>query len=494
MNFYIVTNYKCFNRLFIFLLLLNCYSLTTGCKKFVDVQAPYTNVNSENVYTNDATATAVLNGLYTQISNTRFDDIALSLSSLSAYLGLAADELRLWDGISSSFDLINQTRYAYYTNSLSATKIHNYGSEFFSSFYNSIYTCNSVIEALTNNSSLSPQVKQQLLGEAKFMRALFYFYLVSLYGDVPLILSTDFKINSAIARSSVNEVYENVIKDLKEAQDLLSSNYIDATLTNTTTERTRPNKWVATALLSRVYLFVGQWQNAETEASTLINQPALFSLVNLSNTFLKNNEEAIWQLQPVVSDWNTEDAKLFIFPTSDGPTSSNPVFLSQDLVSSFESGDNRKSWIDSLSIDSVKYYFPYKYKSATEGASVTEYLTVFRLAEQYLIRSEARAQMDKVTESISDLNVIRTRAGLSNTSANDKNSILAAILNERRYELFTEWGHRWLDLKRTQNIDAVMSVETPKKSGSNWLPSQKLFPLPFDDIQRNPNLAQNNGY
>jgi hypothetical protein len=170
------------------------------------------------------------------------------------------------------------------------------------------------------------------------------------------------------------------------------------------------------------------------------------------------------------------------------------VFLSEDLVNSFESGDNRKSWIDSLTVSSIKYYFPYKYRSATQGASVTEYLTVFRLAEQYLIRSEARAQMDKIAESISDLNAIRARAGLSNTFANNKNSILAAILNERRFELFTEWGHRWLDLKRTQNIDAIMSIETPKKSGSNWIPSQKLFPLPFADIQRNPNLVQNSGY
>jgi hypothetical protein len=119
---------------------------------------------------------------------------------------------------------------------------------------------------------------------------------------------------------------------------------------------------------------------------------------------------------------------------------------------------------------------------------------VFRLAEQYLIRAEARAQQGNVSGSQSDLNAIRTRAGLPNTTANDKASLLTAIQHERQVEMFTEWGHRWFDLKRTGTIDAVMSVIAPAKGGGAWNSNKALLPLPLGDLQADQNLTQNPGY
>ena len=120
---------------------------------------------------------------------------------------------------------------------------------------------------------------------------------------------------------------------------------------------------------------------------------------------------------------------------------------------------------------------------------------MFRLAEQYLIRAEARAQQNNISDAQADLNKIRTRARLPNTTAADKNSILSAILHERQTELFSEWGNRWFDLKRTNNIDAVMSIMTPKKAnGLQWQSYKQLNPLPFTEIQRDPSLLQNLGY
>jgi hypothetical protein len=94
------------------------------------------------------------------------------------------------------------------------------------------------------------------------------------------------------------------------------------------------------------------------------------------------------------------------------------------------------------------------------------------------------------------LNGIRNRAGLGDTPASDKSSLLTAILNERQHELFSEWGHRLLDLKRTNKIDEVMAIVTPMKSNSTnpWKTYQQLYPLPLTELQRAPNLVQNIGY
>lgn len=127
--------------------------------------------------------------------------------------------------------------------------------------------------------------------------------------------------------------------------------------------------------------------------------------------------------------------------------------------------------------------------------AVSEYLMLFRLGEQYLIRAEARAHQGNVGEAQNDLNAIRNRAGLPNTTASDTSSLYVAILRERQVELFSELGQRWLDLKRTGKVDEVMQVVTPlKANGANWQSYQQWYPVPYSDIQKNTNLRQNDGY
>jgi len=127
-----------------------------------------------------------------------------------------------------------------------------------------------------------------------------------------------------------------------------------------------------------------------------------------------------------------------------------------------------------------------------------EYDIVLRLAEQYLIRAEARAKQNNLTgtgSAIIDLNVIRNRAGLSDTTITVQENMLNAILLERRKELFTEWGHRWFDLKRTGKIDAVMQAYAPVK-GTTWESYKSLYPIAQKQIDLNPGMAgqQNPGY
>jgi hypothetical protein len=248
--------------------------------------------------------------------------------------------------------------------------------------------------------------------------------------------------------------------------------------------------------LARAYLYNEDWANAEKQASELIANSASFSLSTMDQAFLRaglNNNEAIWQLQTVVNYPGSFDASVFIIPST-GPSEQNPVILSNDLLHSFENGDLRKTnWVSSVKVDTTTYYYPYKFKVQEVDAGTSEYKMMFRLAEQYLIRAEARVQLGE-PDGADDLNKIRTRAGLPNYSGStDKNSLLTAILHERQVELFSEWGHRWLDLKRTKTIDAVMTPACVRKGGI-WASYKQLYPVPILDIQKDPNLTQNTGY
>jgi hypothetical protein len=472
------------------------FLLLVGCKKFVAIEAPITTVNEENVYKTDATAIAVLTGIYSSIVN---DGRFMGRASISLLSGLSADELTLASIITDARLL------AYYKNQLRANPSENYGTELWggggTNIFNYLFICNAAIEGVNNSGSLTASVKRQLLGEAKFMRAFFYFYLVNFFGDVPLVLTTNPAINASLSRSPVPQVYQQIVADLKEAQQLLSDNFLNKDLQNYagTPERVRPTKWVATALLARTYLYLADYSNAEVESSKIISNTAQFSLPPaLNSVFLKNSTESIWQLQPVQIGRNTEDAFVFILPATGPNASVNPVYLSPQLLNEFEPGDLRRkggNWIDSVIVSGNNYFFPGKYKATITSGAISEYLMVFRLAEQFLIRAEARAQQNNIGGAQDDLNKIRTRAGLPDTKANDKISLLAAILKERQVELFTELGHRWLDINRTGNIDAVMSAVTPlKANGGKWQSYQRLYPVYYNDILKNSNLSQNNGY
>jgi hypothetical protein len=474
------------------MLLLALLFFQFACNKITAVDPPLTSLTSDNVYQNDATANSVLIGLYTSIG-TSSPLRGQTFNSISLVTGLSSDELTLYGGAAN----VNANLAAYYLNKLSSGSPSVSSQSIWNDTYSKIYITNIALERLQNSTQLTSIVKSHLIGEVKFLRAFFYFYLVNLYGDVPLALSSDYRTNASLSRAEKSKVYSQIITDLKDAQDELSSDFVALDGKTATTERLRPNKYAAASLLARTYLCTSEWAKAEEQATIVINNSSKFKLTSLDNTFLKNSDEAIWQLQPVNLGWNTEDAKAFILPAS-GPTSSSvegyPVYISSQLVGGFESNDLRKSsWTGKVTVNNTTYYYPLKYKSATLNAPLTEYQMVFRLAEQYLIRAEARAQLSNLNGAKFDLDVIRTRAGLKGTDANDNPSILKAIQHERQIELFTEWGQRWIDLKRTGAIDVVMNVVAPQKETS-WNSNWQLYPIPLYDIIRNSNLGQNFGY
>jgi len=476
------------------ILFLGFAFVQAGCKKLVAVDSPTNYITSQNVYTNDATASAVLIGIYSGLgANSPLQ--AFSINSISLVSGLSADELTLYGGAANANAVLAQ----FYLNNLSAGLSTSSTQTIWSNFYSDLYVVNLALERLAVSGSLTPSVKQQLTGEAKFLRAFFYFYLVNLYGDVPLTTTSDYRVDAVLFRTPQAQVYQQIIADLKDAQDLLTDGYVGADARSSTTERLRPNKWAAAALLARTYLYRQQWDSAELEATKVLGNTSLYTLCpSLNNVYLKNSPEAIWQVQPVNPGWNTEDGRVFILPST-GPTGNSsvtgyPVYLGSRLLNSFETSDlRREDWVSSVTVNGSSYYYPYKYKNASLNAPVTEYLMMLRLGEQYLIRAEARARQNNIGGALSDLDTIRKRSGLPDFSGNDQTSLIAAILHERQVELFTEWGNRWLDLKRTGNVDAVMNSVAPLK-GTTWNINWQWYPIPSYEIVQDPNLVQNPSY
>ncbi|WP_276089148.1 RagB/SusD family nutrient uptake outer membrane protein [Pedobacter sp. JY14-1] len=458
-------------------------SINIGCKKFIEAKLPVDQISGPFVFQSKQSAVLALTGIYAGMAgagaNPSFNDFAVGERGISIKAGLWADELIH----SSPFqeDYVNRFE-------------DNTGVGIWTDCYKSIiYNANSVIDGTSRSNALTDADKSILIGEAKFIRAMAYFYLVNFFGDIPLVLTTDLQSNSSIARTSTNQVYDQIILDLKDAQGNLKDSYLSSDLYTQTNERVRPNRFTATALLSRVYLFKKEWRNALDESAKIINNLTAYGLTDLNEVFVKNSREAIWQLQTNalgLDGLNTPDGRVFLDVASQHS-------LSEFLLSKFEPNDKRRSnWVTSMN----GQYVPFKYKKGRKTDSdpqlqSEEYTMVFRLSEQYLIRSEAEAQLGLLSDSRADLNVIRERAGLQAVTTNIQSEILDAILRERQVELFTEWGHRWLDLKRTEKLDEVMSVLTPKKGGT-WNSYKALLPIPYDEIKLNPLLRghQNPGY
>lgn len=463
-------------------LLLVFSVLMIGCKKLVEVDPPINEVVGTEIYLNASTAASVLTGIYHDLSKGSF---ATGSTSISVVTGLSGDELNVFNNNEEFF-------YRLYSNNLSST-INT--PDLWIQLYQYIFRCNSAVEGLSSSSTLSNSVKRQLRGEAVFMRALCHFYLINLYGDVPLITTTDYRITSQAFRVEKSKVYTQIITDLTEAEGLLNENYVGADVITPTIERIRPNKTTAKALLAKVYLYTQQWEKAEKEATEVIEEGDYELVANLNDVFLKNSREAIWQLQPVTPSYNTLDGSFFIIVPEIQPV----VYLSGYLNDAFEENDNRRdNWVGITTIGADTFYYPNKYKVKLSD-ELSEYLIMFRLSEQYLIRAEARAHLTgKLTgenSAITDLNVIRGRAGLNTFQATSKDAVLNAILKERQVELFTELGARWFDLKRTENVNKVMSIVTPTKGGT-WNTNKQQYPIPQEDINKNVNLKghQNPGY
>lgn len=452
-------------QLFIFIVTI----LFISCRKFIDIKPAPNLLENTKVFSTSSSALSAASGVYTQMRNL---SLLLTNGGMSIYGGMAADELYP----TASSTISDQ----FYQNAIIPNS-NSANDNFWNYSYRIIYQTNAVLEGLALSMSIPDTVKNQLTGEMKFVRAFCFFYLTNLYGNVPLVLSSDYQLNALMPSALSSSIYQQIITDLSDAKSLLRNSYPSM-------GKARPNKWTAAALLARVYLYQKNWANAEAEANSVINAGAytLVPSISIANIFLAGSTETIWEIISDVA--NTLDGSLFI-PSA---ITVKPTYaLTNSLLTAFESNDLRKAnWIKSNTVSTVLYYYPFKYKERLPTTPVKEYEIVLRLAEQYLISAEARTNLNNIDGAKTDLNFIRNRAGLPSTTAIDKVSLLSAIEHERQIELFGEWGHRWFDLKRTNRSNFILA---PLK-GSSWQLTDTLLPVPQSQLDLNINLHQNPGY
>lgn len=441
-----------------------------SCKKMIEVPQPSDQLIDEAVFTDNRSAESAMVGLYSEMMRS---NNTLSSGAISVLPSMSADEV--------NYNSTNSGLLEFYQNAISASNSNN--QSIWKSGYSYLYQTNAIINGLTRSTNLSDSIKNQLTGEAKFMRAWIYYYLINIYGDVPMVIGTDYTINAQLPRQSKADILVLMIEDLKQAKQLLPTSLLAG-------KRTRPNSAAASFLLARVYLLTNAWGLAETEATEVINNSNYSLLSQLSDVFLSGSKEAILQLQPVNPSLNTYEGNTFI------PTSSTvipPYTLTNDLFNLFSTTDKRRSnWTKTNTVSSINYNYPFKYKVRI-ATTITENSMLFRLAEIYLIRAEARMELNKISGvggALEDVNTIRRRAGIPDLNGLDQSQTRAAIETESRLELFCEWGHRWITLKRTGRVDAVLA---PLKA-SAWQSTDSLFPIPQTEIDRNGLLLQNPGY
>lgn len=449
--------YLCIGLCILFMMIFS------SCKKWISINPPKTQLTTGQVFADNESATAAILNIYTWFENYNLE------ANLMPDISLYADEVYPTTADEQAME--------YYNNSISPDDYSN--ANMWKYLYFIIYESNSVLSNLSHSSAVSPKVKKQLTGEAMFLRAFAYYFLVNLYGDIPLVISTNVTVTSVLPRTSADEIYNQIIKDLKEAENNLADKY-------PTWDKTRANKWCAAALLARVYLYTKDWKDAEKQSTEVISS-GKYTLDPLDKVFLENSQEAILQC------WQQNGYTVTGSNYLPGSPNEAPLYaMDSSLLAAFEPGDRRKrEWLDSVVVSGKVYYYPYKYKlqSATTGGQ-GEYTMLLRLGEQYLIRAEACAQQNELTKAINNLNVIRARAGLNDLPETlTQAEILSAVEKERRVELFTEWGQRFFDLKRTGMINVVLGSLKP-----HWKPTAQLFPIPQNELNNNPHLIQNEGY
>jgi len=450
--------------------------IATSCKKLIEVPAnPIDQIPQSHVFADSSDIIGAMAGIYTNFG-VGVGSLNFGSGQITINTGLTGDELV--PQIAFGGDDVEL-----YQNAI--LPANGKDGTTWTDAYKCIYQMNVCLAGISSTNAISPALKKQLLAEIKVTRALYYFNMVNTWGAVPLILSTDYTLTKSQPRAPVDTIYKQILADLTSAESNLNSNYPSA-------GRARPNKYVAEALLSKVYLYRGMWQQALTASNDVINS-GLYSLTtDLNAVFLDGSTEALWQL-PANSQYEATPEGFALLP-NDGQNLSYayaPQYaLSQELISSFENGDNRMNqWTVSYALNGTNYSVAYKYKNLSSTASPTEDYMVIRLAELYLIRAEALAHTGNFTGAMADVNLIRQRAGLLPAAAISQTDVLVAIMKERRIELFCEWGNRWFDLNRTGTINTVLSAE---KTG--WKPTSSLFPIPITELQSNPFLTQNPGY
>jgi starch-binding outer membrane protein, SusD/RagB family len=459
-----------------------------GCGKgFVDL-TPQHVIDVGNYYTTEADIRAVLTGAYGNLREI--------YNAYWIYAELPSDNTQVFSENEGSYGEFDWLTYRS-TGGVSGP---------WNMAYRTIVATNIILDRI-ENITITETLKNQYIGEAKFLRALMYFNMVKFYGDAPLVLKELKTEEEAYTykRSPASEVYLQIEKDLKDAQSLLPPKFTGVNVG-------RATSGAAKSLLGKVYLQQKKWPEAEAILEQVI--PAYTFEPNLSKLFgvgNDNNSEVIFSVQYISGGVGLGNSFAYTFAPQKsgtsivalGATSNN--MGTQDLYDAFETADLRKTMYLGVFKDGANpkiYYWAKKfvYSVPLVNDGETDW-PVLRYADVLLMYAEALNQNNKTEDALKFVSKTRVRANLSTLTGLSKTDTQLAIEKERRLELCFE-GHRWHDLIRWgKEVPTMEAFKTryrpidPRLSNMSITADRKLFPVPDREIKLNPLLLpQNPGY
>lgn len=467
--------------------------LITGCSKdFLDVEPP-SSLTGNSYFRNAADAEASIAAAYKPLQSTG------NLAKIT--------EAPLEDIVIFNTQGLNLDSWSFDANDAIIDNV-------WQNAYEGVFRANVVLGQVPKINMPEAQ-KNRILGEARFLRAYYYFQLVSNFGDVPLVKEADpaDPSKAALARSPQAEVYTSIIEDLKQAETLLpaQSAYAAADIG-------RASKGASQALLGKVYLYQKNYPLAESTLNTVITTGGYTLLPNFADLLIKdNNAESIFEVQFV--DLPGQGTARITNDYAQGQGGFANLLPSQALVDAFENytgptainGKDPRLFYsifrdgdpyDAVSPKFLKAWTPTGYARRkgmfpvirTNNGNLGINFPLIRLADVLLMYAEAANENNHPGDAIIAINKVRARPGVlmpplpaPGYPVGTKQEIFNAIVHERRIELAFEY-HRLNDLRRwglAATVLGPLGYTDPK---------HKYFPIPQQEINTNPKLVQNSGY
>lgn len=442
---------------------------------------------------------------------------------VGAYESFQSSEYYVWDNILFQ-DVRSDNCYAggdnpevFQIDLLEITPTHSRLFTNWSNIYNAISKANLILERVDGISDpvLTNERKQQIKGEALFLRSYHYFTLVKLWGGVPLITNTIVAVDPGsvnIQKSTVEAIYSQITTDLETAASLLPDTYGNDASVN----KARATSGAAHALAAKAFAQkpVPDYDAVLYHIDAIERSAANYTLIEFSDLFdgnHNNNAESIIEVQYLGGVEGNFGPQLLLPPSISGDAWRKFVTPSHNLINAYdEQGDSvRKNasvlfenvqWVDEFWGNDVGSSIPFSYRwKHADGFASTDRQYLLRYGDMVLLKAEALNELGQLEPSASEVNRIRNRALLPDLTSEQKSSqnvLRTTILKERRLELFQE-GHRWDDLVRYGVAVSTMNnlVEIDLRNNSpvnyNMTEAKKLLPIPQQELDRNTALTQN---
>ncbi|MEX2569116.1 MAG: RagB/SusD family nutrient uptake outer membrane protein [Cyclobacteriaceae bacterium] len=465
--------------------------LMTACSDFLELE-PEHQISEGSFYQNANDFETALTGSYSGLQNLH--------NTALVYLGeLTTDNAEIqWTSPTVSEVELDEVNF---------TPANGFLNTVWSNSFTTVSRSNNILSRL-DDVDFNQQVKDQIRGEALFLRAYGYFNLVRTFGPVPIVdvaFRSPAEINAYdMSRKPMDQVYNLIEQDLNQAATLLEG--VEGL------GKSRASTGAAKALLGKVYLTMQEYGQAATVLKEVIDSNSYALVEDYQTLFTNGNDdlaESIFEIKFMSGNLGVGNGfsstftparfDMDIFPNQ--MQGSGRILPTPEMAGAYEPGDLRRS----ASIGDSVLLVTGNYEDELHGLKFVDFttgvqgdgginFTSLRYADVLLMYAEALNQNGNQEEALDYLNLVRDRAGLDDFSGLSMNELALALEQERRVEFFLE-GHRWFDLVRTSRLLPVMNDYFQRKNMNFTVEDHNLImPIPLREIDINPNLGQNTGY